>query len=99
MPVVNFEFSFSSRLGTQQVFKLFCFLALEWRALKFISVSSKILYFCFWFVIVFGYGVTHMVLFLFLMGGGSKSKGMYFSMQLCIFLSIKLHVNQKTITD
>lgn len=53
MPVVNFEFSFSSHLGTQQVCERFRFLALEWRALKFISVSSRILYIYIWFDIVF----------------------------------------------
>lgn len=29
VPIVNFEFLFSSHLGTQQVFELFRFLALE----------------------------------------------------------------------
>lgn len=65
VPVVNFEFSFSSHLGTQQVFELFRFLALEWRAFKFISVSSKTL-FSFFGLLLFGAtGVTHMICFSF----------------------------------
>lgn len=53
VPVVNFEFSFSSHLGTQQVFERFRFSALEWRALKFICLFENLIVlflvcYCFW---------------------------------------------------
>lgn len=58
VPVINFEFSFSSHLGTQQVFERFRSMALEWRALKFICLFKNLM-FLFLVCIGFGYGVTH----------------------------------------
>lgn len=63
VPVVNFEFSFSSHLGTQQVFERFRFSALEWRALKFYLSLRKSYSFIFGLLLFLDTGVTHMIFF------------------------------------